>query len=64
MHNRFFRNRLTQELSALGFKVLLPDRVPCNDGGLSYGQLVVATAKRGDTNVCGSTSKSSEKNGI
>jgi hydrogenase maturation protein HypF len=64
MHNRFFRNRLTQELSALGFKVLLPERVPCNDGGLSYGQLVVAAAKRRDTNVCGSTGKSSGKIGI
>ena len=64
MHNRFFRNRLTKGLSALGFRVLLPERVPCNDGGLSYGQLVVAAAIRSDINVCGSTCKSSGKNGI
>lgn len=46
MHNRFIRNRLTTELKAHGFHVLLPERVPCNDGGLSYGQLVVAAARR------------------
>jgi hydrogenase maturation protein HypF len=62
--NPFFRTRLTQGLSALGFKVLLPESVPCNDGGLSYGQLVVAAEIRRDKNVCGSTGKSSEKNGI
>lgn len=64
MHNRFFRNRLSKGLSGLGFKVLFPERVPCNDGGLSYGQLVVAKANRRDKNVCGSTGKSSGKIGI
>jgi hydrogenase maturation protein HypF len=39
-----FQNRLLTEMaeSALrgrGFRVLLPERVPCNDGGLSYGQV-------------------------
>jgi len=39
-----FQNRLLSELalaalSARGFGVLLPRRVPCNDGGLSYGQI-------------------------
>jgi hydrogenase maturation protein HypF len=39
-----FQNRLLSELalaalSARGLGVLLPRRVPCNDGGLSYGQI-------------------------
>jgi hydrogenase maturation protein HypF len=46
MHNRFIRNRLTAGLKAHGFYVLVPERVPCNDGGLSYGQLVIAAARR------------------
>jgi hydrogenase maturation protein HypF len=39
-----FQNRLLSELAAsrlegAGFRVLLPQRVPCNDGGISYGQV-------------------------
>lgn len=39
-----FQNRLLAELAArrleaAGFRVLLPARIPCNDGGLSYGQV-------------------------
>ena len=39
-----FQNRLLSEwanavLTDRGFRVLLPERVPCNDGGLSYGQI-------------------------
>jgi len=39
-----FQNRRCLELAAagleqLGFSVLLPERIPCNDGGLSYGQV-------------------------
>ena len=26
-------------LEAAGFRVALPERIPCNDGGLSYGQV-------------------------
>jgi len=33
------RNGLTRE----GFEVLLGERVPCGDGGLSYGQVIEAT---------------------
>jgi hydrogenase maturation protein HypF len=46
LSNRFLRIRLLAELTALGFQVYVPEKVPCNDGGLSYGQLVVAAAKR------------------
>jgi hydrogenase maturation protein HypF len=39
-----FQNRLLSELAAealaqRGFQVLLAEQVPCNDGGLSYGQV-------------------------
>jgi len=39
-----FQNRRLSELaesalSALGFEALLPVQLPCNDGGLSYGQV-------------------------
>ena len=39
----FQNRRLTETalagLSARGFEVLLPEQLPCNDGGLSYGQV-------------------------
>jgi hydrogenase maturation protein HypF len=39
-----FQNRLLTELAVAGlerhgFRVLLPDQIPCNDGGLAYGQV-------------------------
>jgi hydrogenase maturation protein HypF len=45
-HNRYLRKRITAELTKRDFNVFEPEKVPCNDGGLSYGQLVVAAAKR------------------
>ena len=45
-HNRYLKERLIDDLSAAGFEVFTHRRIPCNDGGLSYGQLMVAAAKR------------------
>ncbi len=44
-----FQNRLLTELAAAaleaaGFTVRLATRLPCNDGGLCYGQIIEATA--------------------
>jgi hydrogenase maturation protein HypF len=46
MHNRYLREQLTSKLTSFGFKVYNHSSIPCNDGGLSYGQLMVAAAKR------------------
>lgn len=48
LHNRYLRKRLNAELKRLGYKVFVPEKIPCNDGGLSYGQLVAAKAKRSE----------------
>jgi hydrogenase maturation protein HypF len=44
-----FQNRLLTETvvdlaQAAGFGVFLPERLPCNDAGLSFGQLIEAAA--------------------
>ncbi|MEH7245224.1 carbamoyltransferase HypF [Neobacillus niacini] len=46
IHNRYLRKRISHELRGRNFNVYFSKKVPCNDGGLSYGQLVVAAAKR------------------
>lgn len=40
--NRLLRTWLRRELSARGFRVLLPRELPAGDGGVSYGQAVLA----------------------
>ncbi len=42
MVNRLLRSFLRRELEARGFTVLFPEKLPAGDGGLSYGQAVVA----------------------
>jgi len=45
----FQNRRLLERTSALlgdaGLRVLLPERLPPNDGGIAYGQLAVAAAR-------------------
>jgi hydrogenase maturation protein HypF len=43
LHNRLLRERLAFYLS--GFTLLFPQRLPAGDGGISYGQAVVAAAR-------------------
>lgn len=45
--NRLLLERADARLRAAGFEVLLPARVPCNDGGISLGQVAVAAAQLG-----------------
>jgi hydrogenase maturation protein HypF len=40
--NRLLLERMKAALESSGFKVLVHRRVPCNDGGLSLGQAVIA----------------------
>ena len=42
--NLLLLNATVARLEARGFRVLLHSRVPCNDGGISLGQAVVAAA--------------------
>jgi hydrogenase maturation protein HypF len=40
--NRFLLERMKAALENAGFEVLIHRQVPCNDGGLSLGQAVIA----------------------
>jgi hydrogenase maturation protein HypF len=45
--NLLLRKLALAELTRHGFEVFLPAQFPCNDGGLSLGQAVVAAARMG-----------------
>ncbi|MEQ6376041.1 carbamoyltransferase HypF [Bacillaceae bacterium S4-13-56] len=42
-HNEYLRTRVREELKEKGFEVYEHKQLPPNDGGLSYGQMVVAS---------------------
>ena len=44
--NALLLERTAAGLSARGFRVLTHRRVPCNDGGISFGQAAVAAARQ------------------
>jgi hydrogenase maturation protein HypF len=43
--NVLLLDNVVDQLEARGFAVLTHSRVPCNDGGISLGQAVVAAAR-------------------
>jgi hydrogenase maturation protein HypF len=43
--NRYLCNVLERELKSRGFQVFTQSEVPCNDGGLSLGQAMIAAAQ-------------------
>jgi hydrogenase maturation protein HypF len=45
--NRLLLEACTNDLTARGLRVRHPERLPCNDGGISYGQAAVAAATAG-----------------
>ena len=42
--NRRLTRSVVNALSGRGFDVYINQRIPCNDGGLSYGQAAIAAA--------------------
>lgn len=44
-HNRYISKRLKAYLTEKGFRVYTHKQIPCNDGGLAYGQLIIGAAK-------------------
>ena len=43
--NRRLLESVSTGLDAAGLRVLVPDRLPANDGGISYGQAAVAARR-------------------
>jgi len=44
--NRYLTERTATLLRQKGFEVFIPSEVPCNDGGIALGQMVIAAARR------------------
>lgn len=53
--NEYLSEGLYGKLIERGFEVYTHKRVPCNDGGISLGQLAVAGARREREDVCSGT---------
>lgn len=56
LSDRVFQNRLLLESTAReviesGLRVLTPTKLPPNDGGIAYGQAVVAAARLAEPGV-------------
>ena len=47
--NRYFSERTEIKLEDCGFNVYTNSLVPCNDGGISLGQLAIAAKRRGES---------------
>lgn len=47
--NRLLLERTAGRLRAAGLRALVPERLPPNDGGISYGQAAVAAARLGES---------------
>jgi hydrogenase maturation protein HypF len=45
--NRVLLERVAGDLRHAGVRVLVPERLPPNDGGISFGQAAVAAARLG-----------------
>jgi hydrogenase maturation protein HypF len=43
--NRRLLESVSQGCAAAGLRVLVPERLPVNDGGISFGQAAVAAAR-------------------
>ena len=46
--NRLLLERTASAIEHAGLRVLVPERLPPNDGGISYGQAAVAAARLGE----------------
>ena len=45
--NRVLLDDVSARLRRAGLRVLVPERLPPNDGAISYGQVAVAVAREG-----------------
>lgn len=45
-HNDFLSTNIARKLKEQGFEVYTHNQVPCNDGGLALGQLMIAATKK------------------